>query len=157
MKYFTYEWWKGCQSLEARATRADPFLDYALHLKRIRKRLTAELLRLEEGLSLHDGLLRVLHVEISSGRVSLAIDLDDWNKLPCGVELLYGGVSIVEATAAIDEGIVGPGGFGHLGYLETDVRDGGFEHRILFSSGIELRIVFSGFHLRFPGDGRPGA
>ncbi|HWX42575.1 MAG TPA: hypothetical protein VN345_15600 [Blastocatellia bacterium] len=47
-----------------------------------------------------------------------------------------------------DKGLVGPNGFGDLGYDEIEVLDGGmFEHRLLFSSGIELAIMFEEFRL----------
>jgi hypothetical protein len=37
---------------------------------------------------------------------------------------------------------------GDLGYDEIEVLGGGmFEHRLLFSSGIELAIEFAAFHL----------
>ena len=145
MTFFTYDWWK---SLQTPTPQANPALDYKLHLGRIRKHLTSELLRLEEGISLHDGFLRRLRLDVAAGRMEMTIDLDDWDKPPCAVQLLYGAVSIVESTAPRNDILGGQFGFGQLGYLETDVTDGGFEHRILFSSGVELRIAFGGFHLK---------
>ena len=43
----------------------------------------------------------------------------------------------------------GPAGFGDLGYCEVSVLPGGaFEHRLLFSTGIELVVVFRSFRLQ---------
>jgi hypothetical protein len=154
MKFFTYEWWK---SLQCSGPHDDPSIDYRLHLGRIRSRLTPELLRVEEGLSLHDGVLRGLWLDVASGQIKVNIDLDDWDRPSCAVEFRYEGVSRFESTSpGRGDHLGGPIGFGHLGYFETDVNEQGFEHRILFSSGIELRIVFSGFHFRFAGNAGDG-
>jgi hypothetical protein len=149
MKFFTYEWWK---SLQCSGPHDDPSIDYRLHLARIRNRLTPELRRVEDGLSLHDGVLRRLWLDVASGRMALTIDLDDWSRPACAVEFRYEGVSGLESTSpGRGDHLGGPIGFGRLGHLETDVTGENFEHRILFSSGIELRIVFSGFHFRLAG------
>jgi hypothetical protein len=49
-------------------------------------------------------------------------------------------------TGHPQKGLGGPCGFGDLGYDEQDVRDdGNFEHRLLFSIGIEVQVCFSDF------------
>jgi hypothetical protein len=149
MKFFTYEWWKSAQ---VPGEHTDPLPEYKLHLGRIRNRLTPDLLRVEDGLPLHDGVLRRMWLDVASGQMTLTIDLDDWSKPSCAVEFQYDGVSQFESTSpGSGDDLGGPIGFGHLGYFETDVNGRSFEHRILFSSGIELRIVFSGFHFRLAG------
>ena len=48
-------------------------------------------------------------------------------------------------------GLGGPHGFGDLGYDEIDVgEDGPFEHRLLFSSGIELAVRFADLIIEQP-------
>lgn len=49
-----------------------------------------------------------------------------------------------------DIGLPGPHGFGDVGYDEADINvDGNLEHRLLFSSGIEMQVVFRGFELNW--------
>ena len=59
----------------------------------------------------------------------------------------YAGVFTRKSTNP-KRGLAGPHGYGDLGYDEIEVlRDGLYEHRILFSSGIELQVRFTGFKL----------
>ncbi len=47
-----------------------------------------------------------------------------------------------------NKGFAGSFGYGDWGYDEVDIMDDGtFIHRVLFSSGIEFEILFSGFKL----------
>ena len=60
--------------------------------------------------------------------------------------LTYHGVVSFCSTDEPDDGLPGSLGYGDLGYDEIDLTDDGFlEYRMLFSSGIELQVVFAGF------------
>lgn len=55
----------------------------------------------------------------------------------------------MESTANPSAGLAGPFGYGDLGYDEVAIlASGAFEHRLLFSTGIELAVVFREFELR---------
>ncbi len=67
------------------------------------------------------------------------------------LELRYTGLTAFESFQTPDQALAGPGGYGDLGYDEIDVLEGGtFEHRMLFSSSIELRFRFASLKLRQP-------
>lgn len=142
VRYFTLAWWCGTELEDG----PDPGAEYARHLETIRDRLPADLLATQESVSLHDSRLRTLVVTPASGTVQLALESHD------GAErfiLAYRGVELFESTADPAVGLGGPYGYGDFGYDEVDVLpNGAFEHRMLFSSGIELRVVFAGFELR---------
>ena len=140
MRFFTLadwcgEWGRG----------NDPQAEYASHLDGIRDRLPPQLLALQETISLHDTRLRTFVLLPPDG--SLRIELSSYSGEE-RIELVYQGVERFESSADPAMGLRGPHGYGDLGYDEVDVLpDGTFEHRILFSTGIEFRIVFRGFDL----------
>jgi len=117
-------------------------------VKQIEARLTRELLYLEREISLHDGTVRRLEVALGAAKLSIELSADDGKGGLLNVRLLYGKVVSFEAVAPEDYCRCGPMvGFGHLGYCEVDIVDDAFEHRFLFSTGIEFRIVFGEFRL----------
>jgi len=61
-------------------------------------------------------------------------------------ELEYAGVVTVAVRRDASENLPGPAGLGHLGYDEFELLEPGtFEHRLLFSSGVETLIRFRAF------------
>jgi hypothetical protein len=149
VRFFTMAWWCGTQTGDA----GDPSADYAAHLTAVRDRLPLDLLATEESVSLHDTRLRELLLADST----LSLGLDSY----AGDErltLTYSGVERFESTADPEVGFGGPAGYGDLGYCEVDaLPDGAFEHRLLFSTGIELAVVFRGFRLQRSKHAEPGA
>lgn len=144
MRFFTMAWWCGCQTGYA----GDAFADYAAHLAAIRNRLPADLLALQESVSLHDGRLRELDYSPATGAIRMLIDGDDGAGGLRRLNLSYRDVTFFRSFADPDEGLPGPQGFGDLGYDEVDVAENGeIVHRILFSSGIEFVVQFTGFEL----------
>jgi hypothetical protein len=135
-------WWGGVQTGEC----DDPSAAYAAHLATIRDRLPPDLLATQESISLHDARLRELR--LLPGERSLYMALQSY----AGDErfaLIYGGVERFESSADPAVGLRGPGGYGDLGYCEVDVLPGGaFEHRLLFSTGVELAVAFRSFRLQ---------
>lgn len=147
-------WWCGIQTGDA----GDPSAAYTAHLATVRDRLPPELLATEESVSLHDTRLREL--QLADGTLTLGLDSYAGDER---LTLTYAGVERFESTADPEVGLGGPAGYGDLGYCEVDALPGGtFEHRLLFSTGIELAVVFREFRLQrarhavprtAPGDG----
>ena len=141
MRYFTLSWWRGMQSGEG----DDPVAGYAAHLAPIRDLLPPDLLATEESVSLHDARLRELCFLTAESSLLLVLSSYAGDET---LKLSYSGVERFESRADPDVGLRGPFGYGDLGYCEVNVMTGGaFEHRLLFSSGIELVVVFGGFRL----------
>jgi hypothetical protein len=142
VRFFTLDRWRGCQTGDA----GDPGAGYARHLDSIRALLPADLLALQESISLHDARLRQLVVLPAEAGMRLVLDSYAGDER---FTLTYSEVERVESTADPEAGLGGPQGYGDLGYDEVDVLpSGALEHRLLFSSGIELAVMFRGFALR---------
>lgn len=141
LKFLTSEWWSGCQTDDG----GDAIRQFQAHLASIRGRLPAELLALQESISLHDARLESLVVSCGTQSASLRLQLATGRPL----ELRYAGVESFETVNMPDQALGGPGGYGDLGYDEADVLPGGlFEHRLLFSSSVEFRFRFRSLGLR---------
>jgi hypothetical protein len=138
VRYFTLAWWLTPDESAA--------AEYARHLSAIRDRLPPDLLATQESVSLHDSRLRELAVSPVAATARLVLESHRGDER---LILSYSGVEAFESAANPDVGLRGPHGYGDFGYDEVDVLPGGsFEHRMLFSSGIELRVVFAGLQLR---------
>ena len=148
MKYFTIQWWSGEFEDQMVACRS-----YEAYLNSVKHRVPADLRRLSEDVSLHDSRLRRLVLTPEKGE--LTIDLDG-----CGpdegqpsfhelkIRLSYSGVASFESEADPEAGLPGPHGYGDLGYDEIEILESGlFQHRMLFSTGVEFAVTFSGFKL----------
>lgn len=146
MKFFTLDWWCGLQNLEY----SDPIPEFRKHLSSIRDRLPSGLLSLQESISLHDAKLRRLEYHVQSASFTLYLDGDDGHGGLRRFTLRY--CDVVSFTTIADPkiGLNGPHGFGDVGYDEADIdADGNLEHRLLFSSGIEMQLVFRAFELNW--------
>lgn len=144
MRFFTLQWWCGLQGLDL----YDPNPEFQKHLSSIRDRLPAGLLALQESISLHDARLRLVDYHGQVGELTLHFDGDDGNGGVRRFTLRYVDVLSFKSVADPNIGLPGPYGFGDVGYDEADIdSDGNFEHRLLYSSGIEMQIVFRGFEL----------
>ena len=142
MRYFTMGWWCGSQGGDA----GDPAADYARHPDAVRHRLPPAVLAAQEAVPFHDARLRELVVRPAAATARLVLDAYAGGGR---FDLTYRGGERVESAADPDVGLPGPHGYGDLGYDELDVLpDGAFEHRLLFSSGIELAIAFRDFEWR---------
>ena len=137
MKYFTLVWWSNYDDGEA-------FRDSEARMKEILPKLPEQLQRFHREASLHDARLRLQHLDVATQILRLNLENYEGN-----VELIYGGERTIQSTADPDQGLAGPHGYGDLGYDEIDlIEDGLFEHRMLFSSGIELQVQFSRFSFK---------
>ncbi len=129
MRYFTMGWGSGDE-------RDDPSAAYAAHLDAIRDQLPPDLLATQESVSLHDTRLRELRLIVAERSLSVALDSHSGRER---FTLIYGGVERFESSADPKVGLNGPAGYRDLGYCEVDVLvAGAFEHRLLFSTGIEV-------------------
>lgn len=146
MKFFTLDWWCGLQVLD----HYDPIPEFQKHLSSIRDRLPAGLLSLQESISLHDARLRRMEYHCQSDALTLHLEGDDGNGGLRLFTLRYSHVVSFTTHADPEIGLPGPHGFGEVGYDEADIdADGSFEHRLLYSSGIEMQIIFRGFELNW--------
>lgn len=144
MKFFTLDWWLAVQSLEDH----DPVPDFRKHLDTIRDRLPPGLLQLQESISLHDSHLREIAWDADSNLLTIRLTGSNEQGGARSFQLTYKQVQAYRSTADPEIGLGGPHGYGDLGYDEADITDDGlFEHRLLFSSGIEIQIHFRDFEL----------
>jgi hypothetical protein len=146
MKFFTMDWWCGLQVLES----YDPLTDFQKHLTTIRDRVPTPLLALQETVSLLDARLRLLECDYDRKTLTMHFDGDNGAGDLRQFVLRYIDVSKFRTLADPEKGLPGPHGYGDLGYDEPDVTvDGEFEHRLLFSTGIEFEIVFGNLILEW--------
>jgi hypothetical protein len=150
---------EGLQSDFSRGNGGAAFKEatYRRYLATIRDRLPADLLALQESVSLHDGLLREFDASPPTGTLRMLVDGDDGaGGLRC-FTLHYQGVTCFRSFADPNEGLPGPHGYGDWGYDEADVAaNGEIVHRILFSSGVEFLVQFTGFELAWRDIAEPG-
>jgi len=141
MRFFTLEWWK---SVDGR-THADhsPQGRYKEHLLRIYSKLPVELRAFDSGLSLEFASIRSVDLRLTERSLTLVFGP---GSEPEWLSLHYGGVERFESTADPATKLPGVQGYGSLGHCEVDVLpSGAFGHYFLFSSGIELSVVFREF------------
>ena len=142
MRFFTIDWWQGALGDDA-AEAVVPA--YQKHFAAIRERLPFAFRCIGEpgAPPLHDAHLLELDLGLGVRRAKLTFADYSMKKR---FALVYDGVETFRATGHPQKGLGVPHGFGDLGYDEQDViGDGLFEHRLLFSNGIELQIQFAGF------------
>jgi hypothetical protein len=147
MKYMTMQWWRGDVPCET----ADGYGDY---YESIKARLPESLQSLHDKISLHDSKLRELVADFGKGQLEIRLDGYDWTQkgfpLPKRqIALCYSGVRSMRSLGDPEVGLGGPHSYGDLGYYEVELLgEGFFEHRMLFSSGIELQVQFGNLEIR---------
>jgi hypothetical protein len=144
MKYFTLDWW-----FESDNETID---EYTSYIGSIRAQLPANLARFIDTISLHDAQIIHFHLDIASRRLEFLLAAwfpsdGPWDVEQHTLRLVYEEVISFRSTSTPDKALGGPTGYGELGYDEVELLgDGLFEHRLLFSSGIELQIRFRHLH-----------
>jgi hypothetical protein len=141
MKHFTMDWW---------ANQCEPPSvcdDYKNYIESVRDALPESIQAFLDGHMLHDSIVRELSVQPANETVKILADGFDVNLDRSVVyELEYAGVMALTIHGDASEDLPGPAGLGHLGYDEFEPLDtGGIEHRLLFSSGVEILIRFRDF------------
>lgn len=148
MKYFTIQWWSG--EVEDQNVA---FEDYRHYLDQIITDLPDSIRQLVRDVSLHDACLLRLHVSLPEKSLVIELDgcgYDEQSKSYFGrrFRLTYCGVESLTSTANPETALPGPHGYGDLGYDEIEcIQSDIYEHRMLFSTGIELHVRFSDFFL----------
>jgi len=146
MKYFTIDNWIADQDLSQEPLPTHlAGREYQRYFDFVRDRLPQSYLGLVKEWYLHDSTLTSLEIDHASQRARLI--LASWKHDRSGgvLSITYSGLARVRAESDSEKGLPGPNGFGDLGYDEIEVlNDDLFEHRILFSSGIELTFQFVG-------------
>lgn len=92
---------------------------------------------------MHDSTVSAFQIDQLSRSASLR--LTSWKHDRSGgcLRITYHEADVVRLESDSEKGLPGPYGFGDLGYDEIEVlAEDLFEHRILFSSGIEIGITF---------------
>ena len=143
MRFFTMKWWHGVQE----GLAENPHNDYFDHLNVLRERVSPDRLPVLEALlalALHDDNLR--HLRLDAAAATLHISLENRYREEESCTLAYCGVEHFASES--DQLGFSAGSYGDLGYDEVDLLPtGAFVHRMLFSSGIELVVVFRRFEL----------
>ncbi len=146
MKFFTIDLWMALQegpggpALDAWEEAKD---DYEEHLARIHPDLPAGVRAFIDSVSLHDANLRELTVDLPAAGAEMTLHGDDGSGGGRLHFVKYTGLVAWRTLGDPAKGLPGPGGYGDFGYEEFDRTDDGHtEHRILFSSGIELNARF---------------
>ena len=143
MKYYTSKWWSETSLEEGDDTNER----YRAYINAVRPKLSAEILRLVETISLHDA--RVRSLALDADTESLVIKLDGYDYLPLShgrkptdlqIAIHYEGVSAFFVTGSQHYSWFK---YSDLGYNEIEVIGRcKFEHRMLFSTGDEVTIRF---------------
>jgi hypothetical protein len=140
MKYFTIDWWRGDAECD--------FEQYRSYLESIRPQLPTQLADFVDNISLHDAQIIHFHLDVAHGRLEFLLSALFPSDGPAELEyhnlqLVYQGVSGFYSTATPQKALGGPASFGELGYDEIELlSEQLYEHRLLFSSGIEMQIQF---------------
>lgn len=142
MKYFTPEWWRtGCENAR------EIFEKYDAYLATVRARLPKDLVLLEAEHTLHDSEVKRIKSDFAEGTAELL--LHGWNR-PLEEKVRYtlqfSGVILFDQVLPTQEYVEQE--LGDLGYWECELVPEGVEVRMLFVSGAEFRIVFTGFTLK---------
>jgi len=141
MKFFTLDWWMGNQTRPDR----DAHAAYEEHRKSLVGMPPALEALMDAPHLLHDANVRKLAFDPKARTVLIDLDVDPGDGSSERLQLQYLGVASVVQRADPSRGLPGPHGFGDLGYDEVHRVREGWEHRLLFSSGIEFHVVFADF------------
>jgi hypothetical protein len=151
MKFHTLVDWKRSQNLDDDQTFGRIVATgerYRLYLEMIRPKLPTDFQRLLDLASLHDGEVLGIEIEPSSAKASLwCRALDNFSEGRDGryLRLEYHGLKKFHSVGPEEESFGGDG-YGDIGNDEIELlSDGTFEHRFLFSTGIELGLTFADF------------
>ena len=143
MKYYTMDWWAGgCDDSN------DPIEAYWRYIDQVRAQLPPGLKRLADT-NLHDAHLRRLSCSFIHRTVAMEFNVlqivePNRSTYRRRVSVVYAGVESIASAADPEVGLGGPHGYGDHGYDEIEVlQPGAYEHRMLFSTGIELVVRFT--------------
>jgi hypothetical protein len=134
-------WWQD------RCEPSSVFDAYRAYIASVRGSLPRPVYEFLDAHTLHDAEVRELSVDLPGQRARLLADGYD-ARLDKSVHyaLEYSRITTFTLLASHGEVLPGPAGLGHLGYDEFELLAGGrFEHRLLFSTGVEVVVNFGAF------------
>jgi hypothetical protein len=143
MQYFTHEWWSAdCPNAP------EVFARYAAHFSAIRGSLPEDVVALEENHTLHDSEVKDVACDFEKSEVVLA--LDGWDRnLENRVRYTLCFLGVSSFRQRLPERQYLKEELGDLGYWECHIRSGVVEMSMLFVSGAEFTIRFTGFELQW--------
>src|SRR5258708_5202993 len=148
MKYYTLQWWANRVNPEKAMAVGKRYCRY---IESVQASFPPDLKRLHWEVSLHDSHVRRLHFSDCTFELQLDVERTDKDKIIPGTRRFRLTYQDVRSFTAVDDpeaALGGPDGYGDLGYDEIEVVQAGvYEHRMLFSSSIELQVRFTGFAL----------
>jgi len=149
MKYFTLRWWRKTQDLNCPPQIINGPRDaYETYYRSIRSRLPKAVRLLEKKIFLSDATLINLFIDLHKRSLVLTVITLGGNARSHVLEIHYKGVSRFKTSAGPGKGLLGPNGYGDIGYYEIEIIDDDlFEQRVLFSSGIEFSFRFENVEL----------
>lgn len=150
MKYFSLGSWDILYSDNKDATKYEAYLD---EIRMLLPKTLQSLTVRKSSVSLNDGTIQSIETSLQERQVEIHINGKWIEKTVVGsrnFRLQYKGVT--KTTSLVAPNLYGlfEGGYGVHGFDEVEVLAGGlFEHRMLFSTGIEISIQFSDFILDY--------
>jgi hypothetical protein len=145
MRFLTREWHSGLHSDEVAEQVED---DYRRHITAVLPQLPPPLRDLARGVDLHDGLIRLVEVDVAARELRLALRCGDLQVGYFDLDLCYRGVRIDLLDRAVLD-IIARDPTTEVLYSEVDVFDDDvFVHRVLFSPFYrEIHVVFTGLSM----------
>ena len=153
VKFYTLKSWKLEQDLKndkafSRNLRAD--LQYRKYRQTIQSKLPPDFQRFLTLAYLEDGEVLKIEIETALRIGSLwctALDVASKGTEGHYLRLEYQGLQKFSSTSPVQDSFGGDG-YGDIGYTEIEIlAEGVFEHRFLFSTGIEMAFDFTDFKL----------
>jgi hypothetical protein len=153
VKYFTREWWGGHDETATR-TVVDRYHTYYMS---IRDKLPPDLVLLHSQHTLHDAKLVSIRCNFAEKTVEML--LNGWDlgfQIRVRYQLRFSGLVSIDQylwEEQHEDEVRWDPWLGDLGYWEFELVPDGVEMRMLFDSGAEVHVVFSGFsfeHTRAP-------
>ncbi|MFZ6819244.1 DUF4085 family protein [Undibacterium sp. Ji22W] len=151
MKYFTKDWWEsGCENAQ------QLFVKYDAYLASIKDQLPKRLVQFNEFHTLHDA--EIKRVTFSQADAKLNLEFLGWDsafQFPVRYQLQFLSVSRFEQVFPQVDYVEQE--LGDLGYWEYEKMSEGIEMRMLFVSGAQFIVLFSGFEFSWEQiDGKQG-
>lgn len=148
MNYFSIECWSDYERITSIRTL------YSSYIDSVRSQLPESLKSLTGGggsISLNDANIKHLVISLDNSTLDIVMDGKWIQGVVTGLRvfhLSYAGVTQMASVIDPDVDGLSESGYGDHGFDEIEVLGNNlYEHRMLFSSGIELRIRFHDFHL----------
>ena len=136
MKYFTSAWWAGDD-------KSDAGKKYRHHFESIKNKLSETIIQFDSTVNLHDAQIAEINFLAKGKILFLSCKYYDANDDVKTIGMQYGGVAGFYIIPSEKDDL--SEGFDDLGYDEFDLHGDLFEHRMLFASGREMRVVFKEF------------